>query len=325
MSLAYAVESWILAILGWAVLTVQEMWAWSLLSAHVFYSMLCLSTCHVLITALWPDSKKPKQAYFATVLCIGIHTLGCVFDAVQPIEIGKGAFVSPSGSNCTLRRVNQVHFFTDSLFYMIQAGNTLAYLLVHLLLAGAPVLDAETRTLWPGNTWGNSLSCLLCMRFAIMFDNTAKGVREVDDQFYYFMFFSEPMQALEMVFLIFFLFFLTLLALRGCGFLRPLDHWYILLINGGGTLVFVVTAFSIMFDRSLLTLQMLVITLVPLIPAVYGVMEALLPSYFTRHAVVTADMIESARSRPPPPYVPRDPRPYIPIPIQVDAEKNKGV
>jgi hypothetical protein len=34
--MVYAVESWILALLGWAWLSFQEMWAWSLLSAYVF-------------------------------------------------------------------------------------------------------------------------------------------------------------------------------------------------------------------------------------------------------------------------------------------------
>jgi hypothetical protein len=54
MSLVMAVEAWIMAILGWGVLTLQEMWAWSLLSAHVFYSILCLSTCNLILTGVFP-------------------------------------------------------------------------------------------------------------------------------------------------------------------------------------------------------------------------------------------------------------------------------
>lgn len=324
MSLAYAVEAWILSILGWAILTLQEMWAWSLLSAHVFYSMLGLSSCHVIITSLFPDSKTTKMAYFATVLCLAIHVMGCILDTVQPVQLGKGLFVSPSGSNCTLARVNKVHFFTDSLFYMIQAGNILGFLLIHLLLAGAPVIDMETRTLWPGSAWGNGLSCLLCMRFSIIFDASARGVRETDDQFFYFMFFSEPIQGLEVVFLSFLLFFLILMALRGCEFLRAADHWYILLVNGGGTLVFVVSSVSILFDRSLLTLPLLAVLLVPLIPAAWGVMEALVPSYFV-HPHVAADVGENARPRTNPLATPRD-RAYLALPVaHMDAEKNKGV
>lgn len=324
MSLAYAVEAWILSILGWAVLTVQEMWAWSLLCCCVFYSMLCLSTCHVIITGLFPDSKTPRLAYFVAVLCLAIHALGCVLDTIQTVHIGRGPFVSPGGSNCTLPRVNQVHFFTDSVFFMVQAGNLLGFLFIHLLLAGAPVLDAETRTLWPGSTWGNGLSCLLCMRFSIIFDASARGVREIDDQFMYLMFFSEPMQGLEVFFLSFLLFFLILMALRGCEFLRPTDHWYILLVNGFGTLVFAVSAFSIMFDRNLLTLPMLLVLLVPLIPAGYGLMEALAPSLFVRPQLAV-EVLESARPRTNSSVAARE-RTYMALPVShIDPEKNKVV
>jgi hypothetical protein len=324
MSLVFAVEAWIVSIIGWAVLTLQEMWAWSLLSAHVFYSFLLLSTCNLVLTGLFPDSKKPKLAYFATVMCFSIHSCLCAFDAIpSSIQLGERPFRPPSGSNCTLARVHQVHFFTDSSLFLIQAGNTLGYLIVQLLLSGASVLDPEIRTLWPGSMWGNSLSCMISMRLVIMFDSTVRGVQEAEKKFLYLMFFSEPLQELEILFMCTLLFFITLMALRGCDFLRPVDHWYVLLVNSGGTFVFTFMGFSVMYDRSLLTLPMLISLILPLIPASYDLFEALMPGKkLTPLAAV--EVVESVQPQTQLSTGARV-RHYIPVPIQLDPEKSKMV
>ena len=313
-----------MSIIGWALLTLQEMWAWSLLSAHVFYSFLCLSTCNLVLTGLFPDSKKPKLAYFATVFCLVIHSSLCVFDTIpSSMQLGRGTFRPPSGSNCTLARVNQVHFFTDSSLYLIQAGNTLGYLLVQLLLSGASILDPEIRTLWPGSMWGNSLSSMLSMRLVIMFDSTVRGVQETENRFLYLMFFSEPLQELEILFMCTLLFFLTLMALQGCEFLRVVDHFYIMLVNAGGTFAFTVIAFSIMYERSLLTLPMLICLIIPVIPALYGAVEALTPSKKPA-PLASVEVVESVKPQAQASLGARV-RHYIPVPIQMDAEKSKVV
>lgn len=322
MTLAFAVESWVVSILGWTLLTIQEMWAWSLLSAYVFYSLLVVSTCNIVFAGLFPDSKKPKMAYFATILCLALHSFFCILDTVQPLQISKGLFRAPSGSNCTLARVNQVHYFNDSQLYLIQAGNVIGYLLVQLIVSGAPILDPEVRSLWPGSMWGNSLLCMLCMRFVIMFDSTSRGVKEVDDQFFFFMFFSEPIQALEITFMFFLLFFLILMALQGSPFLRPVDFWYVSIINAVGSFVFSIVAFSILYERNLLTVQTLLVLIVPAFPIFYGV--------FQQSLNVSAGPVRIDTGKPPPDQVPmstvsRVKPSIIPFPIQMEREKKKGV
>ncbi len=314
------------SILGWTLLTIQEMWAWSLLSAYVFYSLLVLSTCNVVSSALFPDSKKHKMAYFATVLCLTLHSFFCILDTVQPLQISKGVFRAPSGSNCTMARVNQVHYFNDSQLYLIQAGNVIGYLLVQLIVSGAPILDPEVRSLWPGSMWGNSLLCMLCMRFVIMFDSTALGVKEVDDHFFFLMFFSEPIQALEITFMCFLVFFLILMALQGCPFLRPVDLLYVSVINAGGSFVFCIVAFSILYERNLLTVQTLMPLIIPLFPIFYGVVQLMLVSG-KKSLKVDAGLVRIDSEKPSAPPASRVfPGPaIIPYPIQMEREKKKGV
>ena len=55
MTMVYAVEAWVLALIGWGWLVMQEMWAWSLLSAQVFYGLIWLSTCNVVAVGVAPN------------------------------------------------------------------------------------------------------------------------------------------------------------------------------------------------------------------------------------------------------------------------------
>lgn len=337
-ALVFAMESWIMSILGWGILTLQEMWAWSLLSAHVFYSILCLSTCNLVLAGVFPESKQPKLAYFTTILSLFIHSVFCIFDTVQPLEINPAGFHAPSGSNCSLGRVHQVYFFTESPFFLLQAGNTMGFLIIHLILAAAPVLDSEIKTLWPGDMWGNCLACLLSMRFVMLFDATVKGVKEVSPQFLYFTFFSEPIQALEVVFMGPILFFLVLMCIQAFEFLRPKDRYYtpvVKIINFVGTLAFSVMSLSIMYDRKLLTLPLLLALMVPLLPASFAFAPALIflltpPPPNSVHPVEDPETMPTA----PPFPLPNTgstsvggnrERQYIPVSIQMDTDKKKAV
>ncbi len=177
-SMVYAVEAWILALISWAWLTFQEMWAWSLLSAHVFYGLMCLSTLNVIVSGLAPDSVGPRSAYFGAVLALTLHAACCVLDTLPMPQVGPKPFVSPftDSSTCTLAKSNQLFFFSDTPLYLAQAGATLAYLVIQLVVSGAALLDSDRRSLWPGASWGCGLGVLLCGRFISAFDGMAKGL-----------------------------------------------------------------------------------------------------------------------------------------------------
>ncbi len=176
--MVYAVESWILALISWAWLTFQEMWAWSLLSAHVFYGLMCLSTLNVVVSGVAPDSAGPRSAYFGAVLALTLHTACCVLDTLPMPQVGPKVFVSPftDSRTCTLAKSNQLFFFSDTTLYLAQAGATLAYLIIQLVVSGAALLDSDRRSLWPGPSWGCGMGILLCGRFISVFDGMATGL-----------------------------------------------------------------------------------------------------------------------------------------------------
>jgi hypothetical protein len=174
MTMVYAVEGWILAIMGWGWLVVQEMWAWSLLSAHVFYGLIWLSTCNVVAVGVAPSSRGPRSAYFSAVLILFLHTLCAVLDTLATPQI-LSVFESPFKATCSLARIQQLYFFSSSPFYLAQAGATLGYLVIQLVIAGAAMLSVEGQTVWPGTAWSLGLGFMLSARLVTTFDGTAKG------------------------------------------------------------------------------------------------------------------------------------------------------
>ena len=175
--MVYAVESWILALLGWAWLSFQEMWAWSLLSAYVFYGLMLLGTLNVIVSGIAPESPAPRSGYFGAVLALSLHVTSCVLDTIPMPRVGSTEFASPvNATTCSLPKSNQLFFFGDSQLYLVQAGATMAYLVVQLVVSGAALLDSDLRTLWPGPSWACGLGVLLCNRFSVVFDGIAKGL-----------------------------------------------------------------------------------------------------------------------------------------------------
>jgi len=177
MTVIYAVEAWILAIMGWGWLVFQDMWGPSLLCTHAFYAMLGLSTGNLVLVSLRPDSRIPRAAYFAAVLVLFLHAGGCVADALYAPSIGWTKFRSPTENPaCTLARTQQLFWFSSSPLFPVQAGALLGYLAVQLVVGGAGLLDSGVGTLWPGAAWGLGLGMLLACRLFVLFDGTAQGL-----------------------------------------------------------------------------------------------------------------------------------------------------
>lgn len=160
MTMVYAVEAWVLALIGWGWLVMQEMWAWSLLSAQVFYGLIWLSTCNVVAVGVAPSSRGPRSAYFSAVLILFLYTVCAVLDTLATPQF-LATFQSPFKATCSLARIQQLFFFSDSPLYLAQAGATLGYLIIQLVLAGAAMLSGEGQTVWPGTAWSLGLGFLL--------------------------------------------------------------------------------------------------------------------------------------------------------------------
>lgn len=217
MTVIYAVEAWILSILGWGWLSVQEMASYSFLSAHVFYCLLGASTLNLVLTGISPASNGPRSAYFGAVLILFLHTACCVGDTLYTPQMGSVVFESPTKDPaCTLARSQQLFFFSSSQFFAVQAGITLGYLIVQLIVAGAGMIDGPDQTLWPGVAWITGLTMMVCCRFFVMFDGSAKGV--ADQRTRYVQLFALPVVEIATVFAGFMYFLGCLLGMEGVVF-----------------------------------------------------------------------------------------------------------
>lgn len=203
MGLTYATESWVLAILHWCEVAIEQtMWD-SLLPSVIVYAFLLQTTIHLLVTSFWPDDREPRRAYFASVLALVCFALGCILDTIPTPMIGAEPFSPPREgvpkccANSDVAHMFQVLFFYDAIYFAVSAGVLCGALLVHFLVAGAGMYDHERRTGWPGVGWGNALGALLCARMAIIFNGSAGTI--CPDGSFYLQLFSQPLMALAPV------------------------------------------------------------------------------------------------------------------------------
>lgn len=348
-SMVYAVESWILALISWAWLTFQEMWAWSLLSAHAFYGLMCLSTLNVIATGMAPGSAGPRSAYFGAVLALALHTTCCVLDTLPMPQVGPKSFVSPftESSTCTLAKSNQLYFFSDTPLYLAQAGATLSYLVIQLVVSGAALLDSG-RSLWPGSVWGCGMGIVLCGRFISVFDGMAKGLTP---QAQYLEIYTLPVA--EFAFLLYgFMFLLSVLGSME-GMLFPGLVWrkstrYVTLAV---ILLFAPFLGYTLGLKGMLTPTVIALLGLVIVATIVGVVEAALAVPVP--GTLSLDPSEAPRpgqgplrirpqgmpgfqppfgqqgapawARPPPGRPLRELRHVIPSPVEMLGEKNKGV
>jgi hypothetical protein len=350
--LLYASEAWVLSILGWTWLTVQEVWGFALLNSFVYYGMLFLSTCNVVLVGCFPNMRAIKAAYLSAVLVLLITSLGCIFDTLETAALGSGRFELPlgatgsTGSNatqtCTFARANRAFFFNSSSpLYLAQAGVILGYLLVHLFVAAAGMMAVRTEgeemgTVWPGPAWGLALVALVAFRYFIMFDGSIKGAAAsgiaqsgTARRFRYLHLFSEPMWEFTSAFLVFFELAVVLLALEGFPMPSLGQRKFVRFFVMGFAPVFVIGASVALSFRGMLTIPALLTLLLALPPAVAGTVEAAA----ARPAPLAAD--PDAPSAPPEHLVTgrsiynkpgaRSQRHYIPVPVEMIGEKSKAV
>lgn len=345
-TMVYAVESWILALMSWAWLSFQEMWAFSLLSSHAFYGLMWLSTCNIIASGIAPESVGPRSAYFAAVLGFTLHCACCILDTLGMPSLGT-EFKSPvtNSTTCTLAKSNQLYFFSDTQLFLAQAGATLAYLILQLVVSGAALLDSDLRTLWPGPAWGCGLGVLLCGRFISTFDGMAKGVGA---QAKFLEIFTLPV--VEYTFLFYSWMYLLGIMAALEGMLFPGLAWRksVRYVTFTATFLFVGFAAYVLLSKGLLTPPLLALHILLVLVSSMGLAEAVLakrppgpapaapPVYYPQQqqaswyrqavqpqAVLQPQWIQPGRQGAGRQL--RELRHVIPSPVEMIGEKNKGV
>ena len=274
MTVIYAVEAWILAIMGWGWLSIQDVAGRSLLAAHVFYGALGLSTGNLVLTSLSPMSGNPRSAYFAAVLILFLHTAACVLDTLFTPQMGPVAFQSPTDNPaCTLAKSQQLFFFSSTSLFVGQAGATMGYLVVQLILAGAGLLDVSRHSLWPGAAWGLGLGMMLCFRLFVMFHGIAKGL--ADQRTRYVQLLSLPIVEAASVFATLMYILGIFVGIEGLMFFKLAWRKAARYVSFGFSVGSAIGAFSVLMSRGLLTPGLLLHILVVVCVNVAGLLAAI--------------------------------------------------
>lgn len=284
-TLVLAVETWILSILGWIWLTLQEAWFPSMLCSYVFYSLLLLSTSNLLTCSFFVDARAPRVAYFNTVFALFLFCIGCAADSFSSYTFGGQVYkpsVQPGEccANCDIRRAHQVFFFIDSPFYLAQAGIVIGYIIIQLLLAGGAMLDplydpsmsSFTRSVWCGFGWIVPLGGMMAMRFYIMFDGSVMTL--IPDSVFYLLLFSQPLLTLSLIYWVFIMVFVILMICDGFPQLRLTGIRIVRSVFFGIVLAFAVVTGVVLGMRGMLTAPIFVSLCILVCGSCAGMVEA---------------------------------------------------
>jgi hypothetical protein len=355
MGLMFTVEAWILSIFGWIWLTIQNIWMPSLLCSYVYYAFLLLSTWHLIISSIFVDARQPSVAYFNSVLGICLFTASCITDTITTYTFGGEEYqpvqdTSGCCANCNIAKANQILFFGDTPLYLAQAGILTGYLLIHLILAGAQVLDIPpqasitSRTVWSGTSWGITLGALLASRFVIMFDGST--VTLVPESVFYLLLFSQPLLTLSIIYWLFMEAFFVLMVLEGIPQLTLTAFRIVRSVTFGITMGFAIVSGIVFGLRGMLTVPLFLTLCLLVISSVIGMVEAFLgrlpettggnmmgysrrvatttrgqTSFQQRSSVVVTPQSTSSGSS----TSHRMSRHYIPVPIQMPTPGKKAL
>ena len=175
MSLLYAVEAWVLAIVGWAWLTLRDLIPRRPLAEELsVYSTLLVSTLTLLLCSVLRDRAEVLRAYLAFTLVLWTFLAYALFECLTLYDTGS-RYV-PDAANgtalcCPNRDVPAMHralYFGGLGLFLVPGAVTFAFQTVQVLVAGAAYVSLR-ESVWPGNGWGYSLAALLSTSYFARF------------------------------------------------------------------------------------------------------------------------------------------------------------
>lgn len=168
MSLAYAVESWVFSIIGWAWVSLRVLVSRSIAEEFLSYTNLILSTVNLIGHAATSDF--PSHPYFA------LHISTTLFYAYLLLS-GMDGWASDTSSipreldvrACPNREpawMVRRDFFGLSDYHLVPGAVTMAFQVIQILISGATL---SVGRLWPGHALGYSCLALLSLTYALRF------------------------------------------------------------------------------------------------------------------------------------------------------------
>ena len=159
MSLLYAVEAWVLAVLGWAWLTLRDLIPQRPLAEELsVYGTLLASTASVLLCGVLRDRGEVLKAYLGFTLVVWTYLAYALFDCL--VTYDTGSRYVPDVANGTVlccpnrdvQAMNRAFYFGGLSLFLVLGAITFAFQTVQVLVAGAGYVSIS-ESIWPGNGW----------------------------------------------------------------------------------------------------------------------------------------------------------------------------
>ena len=159
MSLLYAVEAWMLAVMAWAWLTLRDLIPERPLAEELsIYSTLLVSTITLGLCGVLRDRAEVMRAYLGFTLVVWTYLAYALFDCIPLYSTGARYVPDVANSTvlcCPNRDVpgmNRALYFGNLTLFLVSGAITLAFQTVQVFVAGAAYVSLRD-SLWPGNGW----------------------------------------------------------------------------------------------------------------------------------------------------------------------------
>jgi hypothetical protein len=167
MSLLYAVEAWVIAVVGWGWITVRDLIPGRpLLEEVCVYSTLLVSTVTLLLCTVLRDRAEVLRAYLGFTLVLWTYLAYALLEGLPVYDTGSrfvpdpGNGTGPCCPNQDVQAMNRAVYFGGLTLFLVPGAVTFAFQTVQVLVAGAAYVSLR-ESVWPGNGWGYSLAALL--------------------------------------------------------------------------------------------------------------------------------------------------------------------
>ena len=153
----YAIEAWVLAVVGWAWITLRDLIPNRPLAEElVVYSTLTVSTISLGLCSVTRDRAEVFKAYLGFTLVVWTYLAYALFDGIGVWSTGARYVPDSTVTVCCPNRdvpdMNRALYFGRLGLFLVPGAITFALQTVQVFVAGGAYV-AVRESVWPGNGW----------------------------------------------------------------------------------------------------------------------------------------------------------------------------
>jgi hypothetical protein len=180
--LLYAIESWVIAIVGLSWLSIRTLFDHrSFLEEYLLYSQAAVTSIHLVISGLSTEHNGSSRAYFTFNIVQWMVGVVCLMDSLLEIStnslnlnandvplFGGNITSSICCPNVNISSWNKQIYFGGFQMFLIPMSITMAFQTVQLIVAAGGLLNTQ-KTVWTGNTFGYTVMTYSSMLLTIKY------------------------------------------------------------------------------------------------------------------------------------------------------------